>query len=624
MTPRARSGVAIVLAAALAGCGGGAAAGGGAKAPAKGARSAGCPDVARELALLSERAHHWSKMKEGGTVRIAYEYDRMAAALTAGATRLGALEPSEPDLAQRVSASKASLTKLSTSVVAFGKAMDGFLLDAGRRWQRAQASISAARAACQKAKADCRALASVDERAGGLDSTDEVKEVHDALAKLPAKPAELARARDEATREVDGLGGAIAKFQDLDPIDKAALDDMGKSLAALRGKCEDALPRPALVPSERWVTGGATEPRRVAAVVRVPLQGKLRDQFMSFAEAEEDEGRAALFRAVSDGGFGSGVALVHELGGERRSFVVTNEHVVKSSTNAIVYFDKSGPLSADVVYVDAERDLAILALRKELSAGVALAASPPKDQDVVFAAGFPGFGAMPSYQITRGYVSNERLSLGPGMQHVQHTAPIDPGSSGGPLLSESKELVGLNTKKGIGRENVGIAVPAMYVAEAVRAAREAPALLGDPDGRRRAARRSCLEFLNQLGGDGAVTLLEHRVAVGLVEAKGLESYNMLLEAIPQLDAVLKNDPLQAFRLAVARRIADDLRQAKISPYEACLDPVGADYKDIVSTDRVRFTLATRGGPRTLTVRLEQGTYKVSGFDFAERPAGKKR
>jgi hypothetical protein len=130
--------------------------------------------------------------------------------------------------------------------------------------------------------------------------------------------------------------------------------------------------------------------------------------------------------------------------------------------------------------------------------------------------------------------------------------------------------------------------------------------------------------LNQLGGDGAVTLLEHRVAVGLVEAKGLESYNMLLEAIPQLDAVLKNDPLQAFRLAVARRIADDLRQAKISPYEACLDPVGADYKDIVSSDRVRFTLATRGGPRTLTVRLEQGTYKVSAFDFAERPAGKKR
>lgn len=610
---------AIALACSV-GCGGGAAAGPGARS-AKGASAgpATCADVSRELSLVSERAHRWASMKEGGTLRVVYEYDRMAQAIASGANRLAALDVSDKELATKVSASKQSLERLSKSVASFERAMDAFLAESGGRWFKVQAELAQLRGACARTKTDCRALAAAEEKSGVLFGTDEIADVKEALAKTPARAPEIAKLQVETARDLDALGASIARFDKVEVVGKQELDDFGKTFGALREKCEGSLPRPALAPGERWVTMPDVEPRRVTAVVRVPLQGKLRQQFLSFAEAEQDADRAALFRAVSDGGFGSGVVVVHEVGGERRSFVVTNEHVVKSSTNAIVQFESGGPLSADVVLADAERDLAILALRKELPGGVGLAASPPKDQDLVFAAGFPGFGAMPSYQITRGYVSNERLALGPGMLHVQHTAPIDPGSSGGPLLSGGKELVGLNTKKGIGRENVGIAVPSIYVVEALRAAREAPRALGDATGRRRAARRACLEFLNALDGEpGGLALLEHRVSVGLVEARGLESYNLLVEQIHELDTVLKNDPVQAFRLAVARRIADELRAARLSPFEACLGFDEADAKDILSTDRVRFTIATRSGPRTLAVRMEQGTYKVSAFDFSDR------
>ena len=101
-----------------------------------------------------------------------------------------------------------------------------------------------------------------------------------------------------------------------------------------------------------------------------------------------------------------------------------------------------------------------------MNEGFALAATPAKDQQTVVATGFPGIIGKPSYQTTKGYVSNESFLLDDGtrpLMYVQHTAPIDPGSSGGPLTDESGKVLGVNTLKITGREAVGLAVQSRHV-----------------------------------------------------------------------------------------------------------------------------------------------------------------
>src|SRR5690606_21053089 len=139
-------------------------------------------------------------------------------------------------------------------------------------------------------------------------------------------------------------------------------------------------------------------------------------------------------------------------------------------------------LDAEVVHVDPHHDLAVLEVvpdangRGPFERGVALETTPAADQQTVIAAGFPGMAGAPSYQVTRGYVSNRRVRRHDGdlSTYVQHTAPTDPGSSGGPLLSERGRLIGINTLKIRGREGVAFAVPADLVVEALRAAESRP------------------------------------------------------------------------------------------------------------------------------------------------------
>ena len=83
----------------------------------------------------------------------------------------------------------------------------------------------------------------------------------------------------------------------------------------------------------------------------------------------------------------------------------------------------------------------------------------------IAAAGFPELANKPSWQLTRGSISNARVDVDSherASRIIQHTASIDPGSSGGPLLlknAEGKyEILGINTWKAFYREGVGLAI----------------------------------------------------------------------------------------------------------------------------------------------------------------------
>jgi len=168
---------------------------------------------------------------------------------------------------------------------------------------------------------------------------------------------------------------------------------------------------------------------------------------------------------------GSGVIL------DAAGFVMTNYHVVQGARRVQVVLagsregqsivrPRGRTIDATVAGVDEETDLALL---KVQAAG--LAALPLGDSDtlragqLVFAFGSP-LGL--DNTVTMGVVSavGRQLEADDPMVYIQTDAPINPGSSGGPLVDAAGQVVGINTlilSQGGGNEGLGFAAPSNIV-----------------------------------------------------------------------------------------------------------------------------------------------------------------
>lgn len=172
----------------------------------------------------------------------------------------------------------------------------------------------------------------------------------------------------------------------------------------------------------------------------------------------------ALTAYKNEGTFGSGVVI--EQGGKK--YVLTNLHVIGYAGKATIIFQLHEKTlryeHCDVASRGQTEDLAAVALPEECEMiALPLYRGEIEEDMSVAAAGFPGLAGKPSWQMTRGNISNARVQVDVrAMQTIQHTASIDPGSSGGPLLlknAEGKyEILGINTWKAFYREGVGLAI----------------------------------------------------------------------------------------------------------------------------------------------------------------------
>ncbi len=177
--------------------------------------------------------------------------------------------------------------------------------------------------------------------------------------------------------------------------------------------------------------------------------------------------------------------------GRSETLIVTNRHVMEGALEASILLSseidtrdkhdsrgKEAARTARLVAADETDDIAVLRLEgkgAQDAQGLTFRADVPHEQEVVVAAGFPGVGMTPSFQVTKGVVSNAHFGSDDrdvGIAYLQHTAPIDPGNSGGPLLDDSGRLVGMNTAKLNGRDNVSLAIPAARIRFALRRAEE--------------------------------------------------------------------------------------------------------------------------------------------------------
>ncbi|MFO0664487.1 MAG: serine protease [Polyangiaceae bacterium] len=181
-----------------------------------------------------------------------------------------------------------------------------------------------------------------------------------------------------------------------------------------------------------------------------------------------DSARRLFPNMPEDGMSGHGTGFVVYRGSE--PLLVTNRHVVAGAGKLEAKHADGSPMPpVHLAYVSREHDIAVLSFDKKdpsIGDGMAFAADDPPELSPVIAAGFPGLFGRASFQLTRGHVSNAKLLLPDGARDVvflQHTAVVDPGSSGGPLVNERGELVGINTRKAVEREAVSFAIPGSIV-----------------------------------------------------------------------------------------------------------------------------------------------------------------
>ncbi len=138
-------------------------------------------------------------------------------------------------------------------------------------------------------------------------------------------------------------------------------------------------------------------------------------------------------------GIGTGFAI------DNQGFIVTAHHVVRQNTAVAVMFAGTGEvLPATIVRSSADADLALLQIARPppdfVSISVANAAAVGQP---VFTIGFPDpelLGAEPKF--TDGSIS-ALSGFGTDPRLLQISVPIQPGNSGGPLLNDAGQVVGI-------------------------------------------------------------------------------------------------------------------------------------------------------------------------------------
>jgi serine protease Do len=171
----------------------------------------------------------------------------------------------------------------------------------------------------------------------------------------------------------------------------------------------------------------------------------------SIARLAEDAG-SSVVGIGQRWGVGSGIVL-----GEGR--VLTNAHNVRGNEVTVTFAD-GRTAEGTVAATDVDGDLAVIEVDTGQAPALAWATDAPALGTPVFALSNPGGRGL---RVTFGFVSGvDRAFRGPRGVRItgtlEHTSPLLPGSSGGPVLDATGRLLGINTNR-LG-EGFYLAIPA--------------------------------------------------------------------------------------------------------------------------------------------------------------------
>ena len=292
---------------------------------------------------------------------------------------------------------------------------------------------------------------------------------------------------------------------------------------------------------------------------------KLRDYF----KKEGYPDYAEYVDSYLKGGFGSGFVFVDSDG---NNYIITNRHVVSQAASASIEFENSdGSVTKynnlSVLITDDDIDIAILKFADDIKPfknGLKFYSGTVSDGDDVVSAGFPGLGKEPVWQFGKGSITNSAARIKDLIEPsistiIQHSAQIDAGNSGGPLLIASKqaetgyEVIGVNTWKAVGRDSTNFAIPGRLALTLLEGAKHPK-----DDSEVKQERREKFR-LTILDSSEDWTSIVKFVSYEFASESGVDAFDEILKKAPKqvqnrVGAEFAVNPMEGLRYALAYKI----------------------------------------------------------------------
>lgn len=158
---------------------------------------------------------------------------------------------------------------------------------------------------------------------------------------------------------------------------------------------------------------------------------------------------SAVVTVRSGAGHGSGFAISED------GYILTNAHVVNEASSVTIILNNGLEILGQVVRKNERRDVALVKVSLRIPSPLPVRNRQAENLEKVYVIGSPLDETLQS-STTSGIVSALRNFSNPNSSYIQSDAAISPGNSGGPLLDQYGNVMGISVSKLTGNSAEGI------------------------------------------------------------------------------------------------------------------------------------------------------------------------
>ena len=384
----------------------------------------------------------------------------------------------------------------------------------------------------------------------------------------------------------------------------------------------------------------AADLRQYVGIIRPEFNDQTKQLFLSLADGWKAQGQQDLadyFTNWAHGAWhGSGWVFVDSDGS---NFIITNRHVAQQAER--IDFELQEPdgsvqtyNNCPILYIDDAIDLAVAQFpngQKVYSQSFPINPNVQADGQEVWSAGYPGLLDQAGWQFAKGNVTNgqARVSqlLDPKISYViQHSASIDPGNSGGPLLLRNDkspvgyEVVGVNTWSITNRQNTFFSIPGGPIRSVLDKAKAARELATDTAQLKSRLEKDCKILAAELGSETPDnSRLGQFISYAFVGNLGYACWTAdvatMKSAKDQNDAQKEflDDPIETMRSSILRIFLAEMLLRSNNDLSSIdfLEISPADVDKVGPGQVVRTTFALKGSKVEIQWVFEYGDWRIA-------------